>query len=771
MLRSRRLLRSNPLTIDGSSSGSPPAAFGPFRVLHQVGAGTTGVVFRAHDPAEGRLVAIKAFRLDLTPEQVAELARALDALAERGLSHPSIAAPIGAGVEDGIAWFAQAYAPAESLDSALRQYGPPPVSDALTIVTQLAGALDFAAAAGVVHGSLHPRDVLVAPGETHLVDLGVAAALESCGARAPVRRPYSAPERGAGRPISRAGDIFALGAIAFELLSGQPVTGAGDDGLVTLPDVPGADREALLETFSFALALAPDERYATALAFAAPLKHALGDALTRPSAPRKRRTPRPTGALLPMDDPEPDTLPASSPGVPLADRASPHPRYDLKGEFALGSSDSDPTHDAAPSYFSGPTEPEPSAPAIEPIAAPGQADPIAAATRDRYASVEDDEDTVSSSDAMQWNAGVEPVARWDMPPEVPRDGAARVVVRDEDPPDGRRFGVHDALDYPLGDNPNYAPDRHAPYEPPAGDYAGSDYAATPDGDTRTSRAPWLAFAALLLVGIVAGLAGGWFLFSGRGDHPAPSETAASASDSTPSGNRPSGDTPSGSTTSGAAVRPREWTDDAVRPTGAAAQPGTPPPSAAASASRPSPEPRPSDAASARATAPSVETAPRGRVIVRTRPAGARVEVGGRNRGESPATLTDLPYGRHTVRVSRSGYATEQLRVTLSERRPTATVDVTLRRNAAPAAAASVGAARQAGGFVGTLVVESRPAGAKVFLDGRGVGVTPLTLSDVSVGSHVVRLDLAGHQRWSTSIRVVAGERERVAASLEEEAPR
>jgi len=133
-------------------------------------------------------------------------------------------------------------------------------------------------------------------------------------------------------------------------------------------------------------------------------------------------------------------------------------------------------------------------------------------------------------------------------------------------------------------------------------------------------------------------------------------------------------------------------------------------------------------------------------VVRTRPGGARVEIGGRNRGESPATVTDLPYGQHTVRLSRSGYVTEQVRVTLSGRRPAAT-------------------------FVGTLVVESRPAGAKVFLDGRGIGVTPLTLSDVSVGSHVVRLDLARHQRWSTSIRVVAGGRERVAASLEEEAAR
>jgi len=236
-------------------------------VLHQVGAGTTGFVFRAHDPVEGRLVAIKAFRLDLTPERAAELAAALQAFVTRSVSHPSIAAPIAAGVEDGIAWFAQAYVPAESLDSALRQYGPPPIADALTIITQLAGALDFAAAAGVIHGALHPRDVLVAPGETHLVDLGVAAALESIGVRAPARRPYSAPERAAGRPLSREADIFALGAIAFELLAGQPVTGTGDEAITALPEIEGANREALLETFSFALALAPDERYASGLAF------------------------------------------------------------------------------------------------------------------------------------------------------------------------------------------------------------------------------------------------------------------------------------------------------------------------------------------------------------------------------------------------------------------------------------------------------------------------------------------------------------------------
>src|SRR6185503_13594682 len=80
ILRPPRLGRgASPLNADGSLHESPPAAFGPFRVLHQVGAGSLGPVFRAHDPVEGRLVAIKAFRLDeVTPEQAAEFAVELE---------------------------------------------------------------------------------------------------------------------------------------------------------------------------------------------------------------------------------------------------------------------------------------------------------------------------------------------------------------------------------------------------------------------------------------------------------------------------------------------------------------------------------------------------------------------------------------------------------------------------------------------------------------------------------------------------------------------
>jgi hypothetical protein len=69
-------------------------------------------------------------------------------------------------------------------------------------------------------------------------------------------------------------------------------------------------------------------------------------------------------------------------------------------------------------------------------------------------------------------------------------------------------------------------------------------------------------------------------------------------------------------------------------------------------------------------------------------------------------------------------------------------------------------------FEGALSVVSRPAGARVFFDGHPVGTTPMTLSKVSAGSHVVRLQSEGYVTWSGAIQVVAGEVNRVTASLD-----
>ena len=171
---------------------APPDAFGPFRVLHQVGAGTLGPVFRAYDADRARLVAVKVLRLDLPPERLHQLVAELERLIAAELAHPVVAAPIATGTDGLVIYLAQEYVPADSLDVVLRDEGPPVPADALRVAAQLAGALDFAAAAHVYHGVLHPRDVLIAQDDTRLTGLGVAAA----------SRRSASPRRG-GVPIPR----------------------------------------------------------------------------------------------------------------------------------------------------------------------------------------------------------------------------------------------------------------------------------------------------------------------------------------------------------------------------------------------------------------------------------------------------------------------------------------------------------------------------------------------------------------------------------------
>ncbi len=217
------------LTRDDPSAFAAPAQFGPFRVLHQIGVGALGPVFRTYEPERDRLVAVKVFRLDITPEQAQALADELSRSAEAGLFHPSIVEPIAAGVEGTVAYCAEEYVAAESLDVAMRHYAPAPIATVLPFITQLAGAIDFARAAGVGHGALHPRDIFVTPEEARATGFGVVEALERVGLRAPVRRPYSPPERIAGKPWDATADVFSLAAITFELLTGRRPAGLGTE--------------------------------------------------------------------------------------------------------------------------------------------------------------------------------------------------------------------------------------------------------------------------------------------------------------------------------------------------------------------------------------------------------------------------------------------------------------------------------------------------------------------------------------------------------------
>jgi hypothetical protein len=172
------------------------------------------------EPTRDRLVAVKVFPTRRDAGAGASTGRRALHAAEAELFQSSIVEPIAAGVEGTVAYRAEEYVAAESLDVAMRHYAPASYDTMMRIIGQLAEAIDVARKAGVGHGALHPRDIFVTPEEARASGFGIVDALERVGIRAPVRRPYSAQKRIAGGDWSTPADVFSLGAIAFELLTG-----------------------------------------------------------------------------------------------------------------------------------------------------------------------------------------------------------------------------------------------------------------------------------------------------------------------------------------------------------------------------------------------------------------------------------------------------------------------------------------------------------------------------------------------------------------------
>ena len=263
------------LPFDDLSGVSPPSAFSSYRVLHQIGSGVLGPVFRSHDATGQRLVAIKALKLDLVPEDAARLAGALRAMGARGTGVPGLVTMIDCGTERGTAFLALEYLSGDALDVYLRQSAPLALADVQRILAAIARTIDAAWEQGVSHGALHPRDIFMGgnPGQVTITGFGVAQALETVGARTPVRLPYSAPERIAGAEWDRRADIYALGAIAREM-TGRSATS----------ELPASWKKAIAR----AMAEDPAARFDRAIAFA--------EALTAVPVPAQPAVVMPPGA-------------------------------------------------------------------------------------------------------------------------------------------------------------------------------------------------------------------------------------------------------------------------------------------------------------------------------------------------------------------------------------------------------------------------------------------------------------------------------------------
>ncbi len=168
----------------------------------------------------------------------------------------------------------------------------------------------------------------------------------------------------------------------------------------------------------------------------------------------------------------------------------------------------------------------------------------------------------------------------------------------------------------------------------------------------------------------------------------------------------------------------------------------------------------------RRCSPYAET---GSVLIRSTPADADVLVNGKPRGKTPLALRDLAFGSYTIRVARDGYVAEERTLQLTARRPATSTTINLRAAARPTNRIVPGLPAKAGDAsvtAGGLNVQSRPAGARVFVNDRLAGSTPIAIPGLPAGPATVRIEMDGYRVWTTKVHVNAGEQTRVAASLE-----
>src|SRR6202521_1242487 len=213
---------------------------GPYSVLLQIGAGGMGEVYQAHDTKLGRDVAIKvlpeAFAHD--PERLLRFQREAKLLAL--LNHPNIATIHGLEETNGTSYLVMELVPGETLAQRIKRDGAVPIEEALLIAKQIAEALEAAHEKSIIHRDLKPANVKLTPeGKVKVLDFGLAKAFAGDAtpediANSPTlsmaatmqgvilgTAAYMSPEQARGKQVTKATDIFAFGAVLYELLTGK----------------------------------------------------------------------------------------------------------------------------------------------------------------------------------------------------------------------------------------------------------------------------------------------------------------------------------------------------------------------------------------------------------------------------------------------------------------------------------------------------------------------------------------------------------------------
>jgi len=356
--------------------------FGDYRLEAMLGRGGMGEVYRAYDTRHDRVVALKVLSSELAADRSYRERFRREAHLCARLNEPHIVPIHRYGEIDGRLFLDMRLVPGRDLAQVLEAEGTLPPQRAVSIVGQVARALDAAHADGLVHRDVKPSNIRLTEEDddfAYLLDFGIARSLTDADGPALTMTgaalgsvDYMAPERFLEQPLDERVDVYSLACVLYECLTGRrPFVG---DGLATLMyahlrvDAPApstvqrAVPRSLDEVVKKGLAKDPDERYATAGALASAARKAVSAPPSRPQvvvpqAPKTSILQRPvTGPEL---QPPTSAIPAAAPRIPAQRTPAPH--------------SATPAPPASRIDFAAPPPRLPSAPPLGPVSRPQQA--------------------------------------------------------------------------------------------------------------------------------------------------------------------------------------------------------------------------------------------------------------------------------------------------------------------------------------------------------------------------------------------------------------